>query len=217
MKITFKYDLEKDVWCLLNKGKSSMNSQNPTKQYQQLRALHGEDPSSEAASSFIDTYFSEKNIDVKKYIDSYQNDWNSVAEEYTKRAEQIFGVSLPQDVIAYLTINSRCPYSLEENYFFVTVPTYPYIARKTVMHELWHFYTWYAFGIEQEEKLGKEKYNEIKEALTVLLNIEYADLLPEGITDTGYSQHAELRNKILSLWAQEKDIHKLWDVLVSDL
>lgn len=187
MAIRFTYNKEKDIWCLLNKGKSSINSQNPTKQYEQLLALHGENPSNEAAASFIDSYLSEKTVDIEKYIDAYQKDWDSVAETYTKRAEQIFGVSLRQDITAYLTINSRCPYSLEENYFFVTVPTYSYIARKTVMHELWHFYTWYAFGIEQEEKLGKQKYNDLKEALTVLLNIECADLLPDGITDTGYS------------------------------
>jgi hypothetical protein len=40
------------------------------------------------------------------------------------------------------------------------------------MHELWHFYTWYGLGVDQEERLGKEKYNDLKEALTVLINIE---------------------------------------------
>jgi hypothetical protein len=216
MKITFRYDKEKDIWCILNKGKSSMNSQNPTKQYEQLVELRGENPSNEAVVSFIDTYLSEKVFDIEKYIESYQNDWNSVAEEYTKRAEEIFGKSLPMDVVAYLTINSRCPYSLEENYFFVTVPTHPYITRKTVMHELWHFYTWYAFGVDYEEKLGKQKYNDLKEALTVLLNVECKDLLPEDVTDKGYPQHAELREKILKIWNTEKDIRRVWEVVIEE-
>lgn len=216
MKITFQYDKEKDIWCILNKGKSSINSQNPTKQYEQLVELYGENPPEQETASFIDNYLSEKNADIEKYIEAYQKDWDSVAEEYTKRVEQIFGVSLPQDVTAYLTINSRCPYSLEENYFFVTVPTYSHIARKTVMHELWHFYTWYAFGIDQEEKLGKQKYNDLKEALTVLLNVECKDLLPEGVEDKGYSQHTDLREKILELWNKEKNINKVWNSLINN-
>lgn len=215
MKVTFQYEKEKDIWCILNKGKSSINSQSPTKQFEQLVELHGKSPSNEVVSSFIDTYLSGKNIDIKKYIEAYQRDWDAVSQEYTKRAEGIFGVSLSKDTVAYLTINSRCPYSLEENYFFVTVPTYPYIARKTVMHELWHFYTWYAFGADQEEKLGRQKYNDLKEALTVLLNVECKDILPQDVMDKGYPQHAELRARILELWSTEKDIYKLWNQITS--
>ena len=214
MKVIFKYDKEKDIWCLLNKGKSSINSPNPTKQYEQLVELHRENLSNEITASFVDSYLSEKSVDIEKYIEAYQKDWDIVAKEYIDRAEKIFGVSLPEDMIAYLTINSRCPYSLEENYFFVTVPTYPYIALKTAMHELWHFYTWYSFGVDQEEKLGKQKYNDLKEAFTVLLNVECKDLLPEDVIDKGYPQHAELREKILELWGTEKNIHKVWEALV---
>lgn len=82
------------------------------------------------------------------------------------------------------------------------------------MHELWHFYTWYGLGVDQEEKLGKQKYNDLKEALTVLLNVECNDLLPEGMLDTGYSQHQEIRRTILEFWEKDKDIKKLWDYLI---
>ena len=81
------------------------------------------------------------------------------------------------------------------------------------MHELWHFYTWYSLGINQVEKLGKEKYNDLKEALTVLLNVEFRDLLPEGIIDAGYPQHKELRDKILKFWEKDRNIINLWNYL----
>jgi hypothetical protein len=32
------------------------------------------------------------------------------------------------------------------------------------MHELWHFYTWYGLGAGEEARLGKERYNTLKEA-----------------------------------------------------
>ncbi len=192
----------------MNKGKSSHNIQSSTKAYEQLVLKYGESPTEEQASLFIDEYIIEKNISVERYLNKYQEEWDSIADEYYKRAEVIFGSSLPQDVTAYFTINHNCPYSIPENYFFVTTTS---SVRSIVMHELWHFYTWYGLGTEQKEKLGHEKYNEFKEALTVLLNVEFADLLPEGLDDRGYTQHAELRAKILELWNIEKDIHKLWN------
>ena len=208
MKVQFQYDKEKDVWCLLNKGKSSNNSQNPTQQYEQLVASYGENPSIENIASFIENYLADKQINLRENVTKYQKDWDDISEEYTKRAERIFGVSLPKDIISYLTINSRCPYSIDDNYFFVTVSTKS--ANRTAMHELWHFYTWYGLGVDEEKRLGREKYNDIKEALTVLLNEECKDLLSVGVTDAGYPQHSQIRKQILELWEKEKDIKRLW-------
>lgn len=215
MTVTFEYNKENDIWCLLNKGKSSTHSQNATKQYEQLIEKYGENLTAETAEAFIKTYLFDKNVSIEKYISLYQKDWDTVSEIYHRRAEEIFETKLPSNINAYLTINSRCPYSIRENYFFVTVPTYVYIARKTVMHELWHFYTWYGLGADQVEKLSREKYGDLKEALTVLLNVKCMDLLSEGVEDTGYPQHKELREKILQFWEKDKNITNLWAYLIS--
>jgi hypothetical protein len=212
MKINFQYNKEKDIWCILNKGKSSNNSQSPTKVYEELVSICGNNPTDGDTSVFIDKYISEKNISIRDYVEQYQKDWDVISDEYQKRAEKIFGVSIPEGVTAYLTVNNRCPYHIGSNYFFVRFPSL--LTNKTIMHELWHFYTWYGLGPDQEEKLGMEKYNDLKESLTVLLNIECGDLLPEGRQDAGYPQHKELREKIVELWSSEKDIHKLWLKLV---
>ena len=209
MKVQFQYDKEKDIWCLLNKGKNSSNSQNPTKQYEQLVTEYGKNPTIENVSNFIEKYRADNNLDIQQYIETYQKDWDVVANEFQKKAEGIFGVSLPENIIGYLTVNSRCPYSIENNYFFVAIPTTS--SRRTTMHELWHFYTWYGLGIEQEQKLGKQKYNDIKEALTVLLNIECKDLLPDGIVDSGYPQHQELRQQMAEFWSKDRNIKRLWE------
>ncbi len=215
MNLTFTYDRGKDIWCLLNKGKSSNNSTSPTKVYEQLVAAFGEDPTPEQASEFIDAYLVQNNIDLNGRIRELENSWNEIASEYQARAEQIFGTSLPADITVYLTINNRCPYDIENNSFFVSLSNE--FPMRTIMHELWHFYTWYGLGADQLEKLGKEKYNDLKESLTVLLNIECKDLLPVGAEDAGYPQHQELRNKIVRLWLQEKDICKVWETLAKEI
>lgn len=213
MQVNFTYDKDKDIWCLLNKGKSSNNSKNPTKQYEQLVTKYGENPSVEDVAFFVSEYIAENNIDIPKHIEIFRKEWGSISAEFKKRAETIFSTSLPGDVTAYLTVNSRCPYNIQDNFFYVSLQSSR--VTRTIMHELWHFYTWYGLGAEQEEKLGKQKYNDLKEALTVLLNVECKDLLPEDVTDTGYPQHQEMREKILEYWKKDRNIVSLWNYLAN--
>lgn len=213
MKVIFEYNQEKDIWCLLNKGKSSINSPYPTRIYKELEKDFGENPTENDIKIFIEKFISNNNFNIKDFVEKYQKDWESISDEYQKIAEKIFKVSLSKDINAYLTINNRCPYNIQESFFFVTMPS-DLQLRKIIMHELWHFYTWYKFGHTWESKIGKEKYNEIKESLTVLLNTECKYLMPEGIIDKGYPQHKELREKILKLWGETKDIDKIWNNLV---
>ncbi len=212
MQVNFTYNKDKDIWCLLNKGKSSNNSQNPTKQYEQLVAKYGENPTVENVANFVDEYTTENNIDIQKRVADFQKDWESISAEFQKRAEAIFDTLLPNDITAYLTINSRCPYNIQNNFFYVSLQSLQ--ARRIAVHELWHFYTWYGLGADQEKKLGKQKYNDLKESLTVLLNVECEDLLPSGVIDTGYSQHQEIRARILEYWEKDKNIKNLWNYLV---
>jgi len=215
MKLNFTYNREKDVWCLLNKGKSSNNSPFPTEVYKKLIASVGENPDEQATSVFIDHYISENNYSVPKYVEDCQRDFSRISKDYEAIAEKTFGSSLDKEIIAYVTINNRCPYSIEQNWFFISIskksPTL------TIMHELWHFYTWYKFGIVWEEKIGKEKYNTVKEALAVLLNIECKVLLPENTEDKGYPQHKELRENILTWWDENPNIEYIFEKAVKSI
>lgn len=215
MKLKFEYSKEKDIWCLLNKGKNSNNSPLPTKVYSEFVSTFGENLDEKSASQFIDQYLKAHNFNVAERLESYQNDFVLVSKEFEKIAERIFGVSLENEVTVYLTINNRCPYSVEENWFFVSISQDSPI--KIIMHELWHFYTWHGLGITEEEKIGVEKYNDLKEALTVLLNVECKQLLPEGVEDRGYPQHAELREKILEFWKEKPNIDYVWGCLNNKL
>jgi len=212
MQVNFTYDKEKDIWCLLNKGKGSNNSQTSTKQYEQLIEKYGENPTVETTAIFVDEYITENQIDIPNSIEDFQKNWEIASIDFQKRAEVVFGISLPNDVKAYLTINSRCPYNIQDNFFYVSLRSLQ--TTSTIMHELWHFYTWYGLGTDQEEKLGKQKYNDLKESLTVLLNVECKDLLSERVIDVGYPQHQEIRQRILEYWEKDRNIKNLWNYLV---
>jgi hypothetical protein len=63
------------------------------------------------------------------------------------------------------------------------------------MHELLHFYTWHTFGKKLlDQGLLKLVYNNIKESLTEILNLEFSDLMG-GKLDSGYPQHQAMRQK----------------------
>lgn len=207
MKLNFKYNKEKDIWCLLNKGKSSNNSSQATKVYEELVEKYGENPD-EKTSVFIDEYIEKNNIDIKKFIHNSEKEFYIIFNEFQKIAEKVFKTSLDDEILVYLTVNNRCPYNIQEKWFFISLSSKNSTA--TVMHELWHFYTWKKFESE-EEKIGKEKYNNIKESLTVLLNVECNHLFSANYEDNGYPQHQELRIKILELWEKNPDINYVWN------
>ena len=135
--------------------------------------------------------------------------WDLISNEFEKRANNIFGLKIPDDITAFLTITGRYPYSIPNNFFYVSVKRQN--VNSIVMHELFHFYTWYKFGGDLK-KLGGERYNDFKEALTVLLDVEFTDLM-NGEVDAGYERHREFRDFIKNEWQKEKNLEKIWQLV----
>lgn len=214
MKLKFSYDRKKDIWCILKKGKSSNNSRTATKVYSQLICKNGENPSEEEVGLFIEQYLKTNNRSIPELLYSYEKEWNNISIQFINIIEKIFQISIKNEISVYLTINSRCPYNIKKNLFFIPIAKNDSLI--IIMHELWHFYTWYKFGVIDLEKMGMKKYNMVKEALTVLINVECKHLLPNGAYDIGYPQHQKLRIKILKLWKKEPDIDILWEEISKD-
>lgn len=212
--VHFVYDKEWDLKCLINKGPGGQYSPSPTKAYKELIAHAGENPTRDQASEFIQRSLEEKGMDIEKMKEEYALNSKEILEKFKTEAERIFGVQIPPGTRAYLTVNNRCPYDIKNNWFYATISSTPKVINIS-MHELWHFYTWYKFGIKEEElgELGSKRYGDLKEALTVLLNPQCANLLPEGEIDNGYPQHRALREKIVALWNQNPDIEFIWEAI----
>ncbi len=204
MKLRFEYNKEKDIWCLLNKGKSSINSPFPTEVYEKLVKFAGENPDETKTSEFIEMYLKEENLNISDFLTHTQKDFEKISDKFEVIAEKIFGRTLDKEITIFATVNNRCPYSIKENWFFISVSKENPVL--TIMHELWHFYTWERFGQEYLDKIGAEKYNTIKESLTVILNLECGNLIPENAKDKGYLQHQELREKISFWWQESKNM-----------
>ena len=211
-QITFTYDLHKDVENIV-RAAQSVNNPAPTRLWRAITAQCGEQPTTEEIAAFIRAQDAKESVDWRALCSDMQAQWDRAEVTFVERAQRIFGIALPHTVTAYITHDQRCTYAIAQHYFFVSATASS--VRLIVMHELFHFYTWYAYGRDATARgLSKSTYNNIKEALTVLLNEEFADLL-DGAIDRGYPQHAALRAHILTAWRATRSLQRVIDVAVA--
>lgn len=212
MDMTFAYDVEKDM----RNWRTSFNSSNnptPSRMHQQYIDRYGLPFEQDKLRSLIDGIIEEKGIVVAEEIKRMEDDWHRIEKEFIRRIEEMFGIkSTSSRMTAYLTTDVRCSYNLKENYFFVSI--FSKYTNRIIMHELMHFWTWYVFrDYVDSNKIDAARYNDIKESLTVLLNIEFKDLMGDAI-DKGYPQHQQMRAAIEKEWLKSKDIRKVFRYLV---
>ena len=205
-KITFKYSLEKDVENFLKSFKS-VNSSTRTKLEERYL-----EKSKELQETNVSKFLASQGIDTDSKLKEISEAWRKIENEVIDRMDKMFGIKLSSLPVAYLSSNSRCTYNTSGNYFFVKMTGGD--TNRNIAHELLHFYTWYAFSEELEKKgVSKEKYNDIKESLTEVLNTDFSDLLRE--LDTGYPQHHDLRIQVKHMRGMGKSIKDIFLTLAN--
>ncbi|HNZ52331.1 MAG: hypothetical protein BWY36_00661 [Candidatus Diapherotrites archaeon ADurb.Bin253] len=152
---------------------------------------------------------------IENFIESLQKSWEKIEKEFFRRIETITGKNFNGDVSCFITTIGTCPYNPKERWFMSSLL---YNLPKSVVsigHELLHihFHDYYFEDIEKQ--IGTEKTHDLREALTVLLNLEFKDLLI-GF-DEGYEQHRELREFIIQEWKKEKNFDKLLEKCIVKL
>lgn len=206
-KVIFKYDFDKDVGNFIA-GTRAKNSSKPTKLQQSYIDIYGTEYDEIKVREYLKSYIPEIGFEASKSVELLEQDWRKIEAQFIAKVEQMFEISYPApEITAYVTTNQRCTYNIEQNYFFVHfASTFP---NRTIMHEIFHFYTWHAFHDDLiKAGITESQYNDVKESLTELLNIEFVDLM-EGTNDSGYPQHTEMRKKVKELWKETKDLRKV--------
>ena len=173
-------------------------------------AEYGETFEDSKLETFIAKYITAQRLDIPSETARINDAWQPIEQEFMKRVESIFGCACPLDTVrVFLTTDTRCTYNIEQAYFFVSISGL--FQNEIIMHELLHFWTWWVFHGELESgRITKERYNDVKESLTELLNVEFQDLLG-GAHDDGYPQHQEMRAIVRKTWIETKDIKKVFE------
>ncbi|MDO8516634.1 MAG: hypothetical protein Q7S33_00770 [Nanoarchaeota archaeon] len=210
-KVNFKFDKEKDLYNIWETCNSKSNwynfKQNVTSNV--LKICGGkefEDCKNELENIAEKIY---KSSLINIFVESVNKSWEGINNEYFNRLEKIMKKPIcSKDFTAYLTTAGRCPYDPEEKTFFFSFFNSLPNAMNTTGHEIMHLQFHEYYWQDTEKQLGKEKTADLKEALTVLLNLEFNDLW--FAKDIGYEPHKELRKFIANEWKKEKD----FDVLI---
>jgi hypothetical protein len=165
---------------------------------------------------FLAKYFAKiySSTQIGIFTRASQQAWDLIEEEYFKRLKKITGKKLNIKVIyAYPTLASRCPYDLKNKSFMVGFFSNMPMVLATAGHEIMHLHFHEHYFDDVVKEVGETKAHDIKEALTVLLNVEFKDLW--FVDDKGYEAHQKLREFILKEWEKSKDFDKLLKKCIS--
>ncbi|MFA5174385.1 MAG: hypothetical protein WC438_04350 [Candidatus Pacearchaeota archaeon] len=211
-KVIFEFDKKKDLFnlwqtcntdCKWNDFKSKLSP----KMVKQLKGREFAD-----CVRLLNNY--SKKIHNSKIIKISENAvnqaWGLIEKKYFARLEKITGKKFgDRRIDAYLTSVPRCPYYINHNWFMVNYFSGIPHMLATAGHELMHFHFHRNYWEEIERQIGKERTGDLKESLTVLLNLEFKDLWV--VEDRGYEPHKKLRGYIERQWNNKKD----FDVLLN--
>ena len=209
-KIIVKQNIRKDAWNWWNacnkisygtdwKHRIDMRLQNE---------LVGK--TQEQSHSFLIPYlknlYKKDNASQKKK--ELQNIFNQQQEKIFSRMEKVTGKKIYRNnFTCFLTTFPRAPYDYQHGYVWIPIiwPRETYI--RTFVHELLHFQTYAYWQKLCLKKLTKGEFENLKEALTIILNEEFMDLIIWS--DKGYEIHKNLREKLLKFWRANKNFDKL--------
>ncbi len=212
MKIEIVYDRERDIVNILQTTQSKNSSKLTS-----IQSLYVEQYSDQFTKrelqQFLNRYFADNAVDINEEVARIQDGWDKIKVQSIKKLNKLFDLNLNEELTAFVTTDSRCTYNTDHGYFFVSFTSTSNSPNLIILHELLHFYTKEKYYDRlKEQGVSDKAYNDIKESLSVLLNIEFQDVL-KGEQDKGYSQHQEMRRFIKEKHAINPDI----DVLIKQL
>ncbi len=146
------------------------------------------------------------------FIGALTKCWEEIENEYFKRLGFIIKHKTLLKADGYITTIGKCPYNPKDNSFMVCLFSNLPQAMKNTGHEIFHLHFHKYFFADIEKQIGREKTHDLKEALTILLNLEFKDLW--FADDKGYPNHKELREFIEQEWKKEKNFSRLLEKLV---
>jgi len=158
-------------------------------------------------------FYSNEMTDIRTLlVKQTQEMWDLIEDKYFSKMESIHHKSFPPQTIYGILSTTPMIYSYnfsEENPWFACPYDSSIKAIHTAMHEIMHTFFHEYFWDEYKNKfeLSDEQIYLIKEAVTVILNLEFNDI--RLIPDKGHWGHESIREKIKQDWLKYKDFEKV--------
>ena len=228
VKLIFDYNSDKDAWSwvIIAKDKDlwGLDWKNeiayiPADLLNKILKLNFNE-----AQSMVKKYITEnpksgpKNDIIKIQIIALQSAWKLIEEKYFKILAEITQKPIyTQNFTGYFTSGFMCPYNEKENWFMVSIWHSLPQQIATICHELMHlqFLHYYKNHLEKN-RLSYKKIEDLKEALTFLLNEpEFKEIVL--VEDIGYPKHKKFRDQLRKIWHEEKNFEKFLDKAIKEI
>lgn len=211
-KIKFGKDIEKDIknwWLAVNKESFGKD--------------FSRDMPKEIRSKIRGKEFREVKDYLRKEIKKYYEGFEFLTSEFReywknkegaiiRKLEKIHNREFPVGkVIIYYTSCQRCPYDFENNTFWMQINEFDRNKDRLcciITHELMHlFFMEYYWNKCKERGLNNEEIDNIKEAFSVIINLEFQDIFQHK--DRGYPKHKKLREFIEQEWDKNNNFERV--------
>lgn len=135
------------------------------------------------AKNYLKEKYTGKRSYFRKVALMLEEAWITQRADIEKQLADLYAQKVPFETIwVYYTTTPICPYNFRKREIIVSYKRQIEVQINILKHELNHFMFYYYFP-ELLEELGKEKFESLKEALTVFTNPE----------ENGYPAHQKLR------------------------
>ncbi len=142
-------------------------------------------------------------------VERLQTVYDESAASIGEVIAQVTGPLYREDFRVFLTSAAHSPYDWKAGVLWLPYWSKPGWARGTFAHELLHFQTHHYFHEILDRQLpAGSSYQDVKEALTVILN----DIFPLevlGVPDRGYPAQQALREQLFAHWQAHHDFTAL--------
>jgi hypothetical protein len=216
--VRFDFDKDKDLWNNWQNCNDKCKWSNFSKGIPKKMRGIAKGKKFEHCNKQLEEYLKDihKSGFIEIFANSISKSWAKIEDVFFKRLKKITKKSFQRkSITAYITTSGRCPYDPEEGWFMVSFFSSLTGALRTVGHEIMHLHFHDNYWNNVEKEIGKQKTADLKEALTILLNIEFIDLWWD--LDKGYGAHQELRKFIVKEWTKNKDFDVLLEKCINYL
>ena len=157
-----------------------------------------------------------RDLVIKTQLIFLEKIWRKIEKRFFERLEKITGKPIfIKEFKCYLTTGFICPYNPKDNSFMVSIwHSLPWNIT-TICHEIFHLQFLYHYEKYCRKFISKKELDDLKEALTFILNTDFNDLLLSQ--DKGYPAHQKLREELKKIWKKEKNFNKFLDKAIRAL
>ena len=222
-RVTFHYNFKKDAWSWVLIAKDKKNTWGLDWKRQVafipdnlLRQIIKKSRSRKSAKFLVYNHLIShskkqmRQLVIKEELRALERHWRKIENRFFKKLEQIIQESIfRKDFKCYFTSGFMCPYNDKENWFMVSMWHSLPMSITTICHEIFHLQFLHYYKKYCRKFLSEKQTEDLKEALTFILNTDFSDLIL--VNDSGYPSHQKLRKELEKIWHKRKNFQEFLD------